>query len=63
MRLLLASDLHYALPQFDWVESVAPEFEVVDLAGDLLDLTSAVPTEAQLPAVVRHLHRSASAPA
>ena len=39
MRLLAVADLHYSLPQFDWVLEVAPDFDVVVLAGDLLELS------------------------
>ncbi len=55
MRILLVSDLHYTLPQFDWVEEVAPEFDLVVIAGDLLDISSSVPPAAQLVAIRRHL--------
>lgn len=48
MRLLLASDLHYALPQFDWVLSQADDYDLVVLAGDHLSLASAVPLETQI---------------
>ena len=33
MRILLVSDLHYTLKQFDWVGSVASEYDVVVVAG------------------------------
>jgi Icc-related predicted phosphoesterase len=46
--MLLVSDLHYALPHFDWVLEQAPDFDVVVLAGDQLDLSSAVPLESQI---------------
>ncbi len=55
MRVLLAADLHYSLPQLDWVVAVAPEFDLVVLAGDHLDLASAVPLEAQSVVVLRYL--------
>lgn len=42
MRILLVSDLHYALPQFDWVVEAAGESDVVVLAGDHLDIASHV---------------------
>jgi len=48
MKLLLVSDLHYALPHFDWVLDQAADFDVVVLAGDQLDLSSAVPLESQI---------------
>jgi Icc-related predicted phosphoesterase len=47
VRLLLVSDLHYVLPQFDWVVRSAPEFDVVVIAGDHLDISSSVPLDAQ----------------
>ena len=49
MRILLVSDLHYALPQFDWVVHAADdaEIDVVILAGDHLDISSDVPLETQ----------------
>lgn len=51
MRLLLVSDLHYVLRQFDWVLDRASEFDVVVLAGDLLDISSLVPLETQVVAM------------
>ena len=47
MRLLAVADLHYSLPQFDWVLEVAADFDVVVLAGDLLELGSIVDRRAQ----------------
>ena len=54
MRLLAVADLHYSLPQFDWVLEVAPDFDVVVLAGDLLELASIVDRRAQA-IVVRNI--------
>jgi len=42
MKCLLTSDLHYTLKQFDWVISVAQNFDVVVIAGDHLDISSTV---------------------
>lgn len=55
MRLLLVSDLHYCLPQLDWVVQVAPQFDLVVLAGDCLDVSSAVPLDVQAVVVRRYL--------
>lgn len=55
MRLLLVSDLHYALPQLDWVVGVAPTYDVVVLAGDHLDLASSVSLDAQTIVVLEYL--------
>ncbi len=57
MRLLLVSDLHYALKQLDWVHGVAADFDLVVLGGDLLDISSTLPLDAQIVVVLNHLHR------
>jgi Icc-related predicted phosphoesterase len=51
MRILLASDLHYALPQLDWILGVAADHDVVVLAGDLVDIVSPVTIDAQIAAL------------
>lgn len=55
MRILLVSDLHYSLPQFDWVVGAAPDFDLVALAGDHLDVSSPVPLHAQSVVILRYL--------
>ena len=57
MRLLLLSDLHYGLRQYDWVAEAAPDFDVVVIAGDMLDLRSVVPIPAQTTAIAAQLAR------
>ena len=42
MRWLVVADLHYSLPQYDWVMEVAGNFDVVIIAGDHLDTSSLV---------------------
>lgn len=56
MRLLLVSDLHYSLPQFDWLVATAPRYDLVVIAGDLLDISSTVPLNAQAVVVLRYLN-------
>jgi Icc-related predicted phosphoesterase len=56
LRILLVSDLHYTLPQFDWVVGVAPSYDLVVLAGDMLDISSTVPLNAQAVVVLRYLY-------
>jgi Icc-related predicted phosphoesterase len=51
MKLLHVSDLHYRLRQFDWLAEVAGTVDVVTIAGDLLDIRSPVPLDAQVIAV------------
>jgi Icc-related predicted phosphoesterase len=55
VRILLVSDLHYCLPQFDWVVRAASRFDLVVLAGDSLDIASIVPLEAQSVVILRYL--------
>ena len=55
MRILLVSDLHYTLPQLDWVVRAGPDYDLVVIAGDSLDLRSAVPLEAQSVILMNYL--------
>lgn len=55
MRILLVSDLHYTLRQLDFVVEAAPDFDVVVIAGDLLDISSPVEIDAQVVVVQRYL--------
>lgn len=54
MRILLVSDLHYSLRQFDWLVGVAPEFDLLVLAGDHLDISSTVECDAQIVVVLKY---------
>jgi predicted MPP superfamily phosphohydrolase len=38
MRLILTADLHYRLHWFRWLIEQAPDFDLVCIAGDLLDM-------------------------
>lgn len=60
MKLLIVSDLHYGLRQFDFVADLAPHFDAVVIAGDLLDLRSPVPIAAQAVAASAQLVRIGS---
>ncbi len=55
MRCLVVADLHYSLPQFDWLISAAPQFDLVIFAGDALDIGSAVDFRAQILVVQKYL--------
>ncbi len=55
MRVLLVSDLHYTLPQWDWVVTAAPDYDLVVVAGDLLDINSAVAVHPQSVVILRYL--------
>jgi len=60
MRILVVSDLHYALPQLDWVSSVASDYDLVVVAGDLLDISSIVEPDAQIAVALEYLARIAA---
>jgi Icc-related predicted phosphoesterase len=55
MRCLVVADLHYSLPQFDWLLTVAPQFDLVIFAGDALDVGSLVDFRAQIVVVKKYL--------
>lgn len=57
MRLLLVSDLHYTLKQFDWVLHNAGGFDAVVIAGDHLDISSTVDLRAQITVILTYFRR------
>ena len=59
MRCLFVSDLHYSLPQFDWLLQVADKYDLVIFAGDALDVGSLVDFRAQTLVVRKYLQRLA----
>jgi len=59
MRILMVGDVHYDLRQLDWVLARAAEYELVVIVGDLLDISSTVPLDAQIPVVMQYLQRLA----
>jgi Icc-related predicted phosphoesterase len=40
VKLLLTADLHFHIPWFDWLREIAPDYDLVAIGGDLLDLDS-----------------------
>jgi Icc-related predicted phosphoesterase len=59
MRCLFVADLHYSLPQFDWLLKAAAGYDLVVLAGDALDVGSIVDFRAQTLVVRKYLQRLA----
>ncbi len=57
MRCLVVADLHYSLKQYDWVKLAAGKFDLVIIAGDLLDIASTVEIETQILVVLKYLRR------
>lgn len=60
MKILLVADLHYTLRQWDWLGVAAERFDLVVVAGDLLDIGSIVPLEAQIVVMRKYLARLAT---
>ena len=60
MKCLLVADLHYALKQFDWLRRVADGYDMVILAGDLLEISSSVEKRAQIVVVRTYLEELAA---
>jgi predicted phosphodiesterase len=61
MRCLFVADLHYSLPQFDWLLRSAAGYDLVVLAGDALDVRSIFDYRAQTLVVRKYLQRVAVA--
>lgn len=57
MRYLILADIHYSLPQYDWIVAVAGYFDVVIIAGDHLDIASTVDWRAQTVVVKKYVDR------
>jgi Icc-related predicted phosphoesterase len=59
MKLLCTADLHYRLPQLDWLVDQAGTVDVVVVPGDLLQVVGAAPLEVQIVVVSKYLRRLA----
>src|SRR5687768_12335207 len=51
MCILLTSDLHYTLRQYDWLIGAAADFDAVVIAGDHIDALLPVPSGVQIAAL------------
>lgn len=59
MKALVLADLHYSLKQLDWLLRAAEPYDLVILAGDLLDLGGGAERDTQVVVVSRYLARLA----
>ena len=57
MRALLVSDLHYDLRKLDWVMEQTTDLDLLVVAGDLLNVGSSVPLDAQIVVALEYLAR------
>jgi Icc-related predicted phosphoesterase len=55
MRILVVSDLHFGLKQFDWVATQAEAYDAIVIAGDLLDIAGHLDLDAQITVVEKYL--------
>jgi Icc-related predicted phosphoesterase len=55
MKILAVSDLHFGLAQFDWVAQQAERYDLVIIAGDLLDLGGHLDLDSQITVIVKYL--------
>lgn len=60
MKALLVADLHYDLRKLDWVLAEAEAVDLLVVAGDLLDIGSRVPLDAQITVSLEYLARGAA---
>ena len=59
MKLLCTADLHYRLPQLDWLVEQAADVDVVVIPGDMLQVVGAAPLDVQILVVSKYLKRMA----
>ena len=61
MKILVASDLHYRLKQFDWLVSQAGNYDALILAGDLLDISSPMDLSVQIVVMKKYFTKLSAA--
>ena len=61
MKLLVVSDLHYSIKQFDWLIERAARHDFLVIAGDLLDLAGHADVDTQIVVIEKYLARLAGA--
>jgi Icc-related predicted phosphoesterase len=60
VKILLVSDLHYALKQFDWTVAAAPEVDLVVIAGDHVDIAGRMDGGMQVVVILKYLRKLAA---
>ena len=55
MKALIVADLHYSLRQYDWLMRVAGGYDLLIVAGDLLDLAGHAELDTQIVVVSKYL--------
>lgn len=57
MKVLTVGDLHYNVRQFDWLVAEAAEFDMIIIAGDLLNIAGHLDLDTQILVVGKYLER------
>lgn len=57
MKLLVVSDIHYSLQQYDWLTRVSGDFDLVVIAGDVLELAAPVDLDTQAAVVGQYFRK------
>lgn len=60
MKLLCTADLHYHLPQLDWLVERAGDVDAIVIPGDHLQVVGAAPLEVQIVVVSKYLRTMAA---
>jgi Icc-related predicted phosphoesterase len=55
MKILVASDLHYRLKQFDWLTGQAEHCDAMIIAGDMLDISGHMDLDVQIVVMKKYL--------
>lgn len=57
MKILHVADLHYDLKKFDWIVDVAPEVDLLVMAGDHLEIANQIERPAQAVVIRKYFQR------
>jgi Icc-related predicted phosphoesterase len=57
MRILVVSDIHYSLRQFDWLSEVCSDWDLLVIAGDLMELACSVDPDTQAAVVEQYFRK------
>jgi DNA repair exonuclease SbcCD nuclease subunit len=60
VKILLVSDLHYALKQFDWTVAAAQRVDLVVIAGDHVDIVGRMDGGMQVVVILKYLRKLAA---
>ncbi|MDF2376530.1 MAG: metallophosphoesterase [Verrucomicrobiales bacterium] len=61
MKILVVSDIHYSLPQYDWLTRESTAHDLVIIAGDLMEMGSDVDLDTQASVVSQYFRRISAA--